>query len=142
MVDSGCKELGIGIESGSQTILDNIQKDITVEQNRQCIKVAHNVGMSIKAFMVVGLPGESWDTIAETDKFLEETHPDALDISILGVYPGSVIYQHPENYDVKFGTPKHYKGRQDAYVCDISTSHMTSDEIMQAQKMLYEKYTR
>lgn len=140
MKESGCREIAVGIESGSQTILDNIHKHETVEQQRNCINMAHEAGMRVKAFMIVGLPGENWDTIRETDKFLEETRPECLDISILAVYPGSDIYKHPENYDIQFGPPVHFKGRQGAYVCNVSTSCMTSEEIMQAHEMLYEKY--
>jgi len=140
MKESGCREIGIGAESGSQQILDNIQKHETVEQQRRCIQMAHEVGMRVKAFMIVGLPGESWETIAETDKFLEETRPDALDVSILAVYPGSAIYRRPDNYDIKFGPPTHFKGKSGSYICNVSTSHMTSVEIMQAHDYLYEKY--
>jgi radical SAM superfamily enzyme YgiQ (UPF0313 family) len=140
MKDSGCREIAIGIESGSQTILDNIHKHTTVEQNRHCIQLIHQAGLRVKAFMIVGLPGESWETISKTDKFLAETKPDALDISILSVYPGSAIYKHPQNYDVKFGKPTQYKGRQNAYLCNISTSFMTSEEILRAQEMLQMTY--
>lgn len=140
MKASGCREIGVGVESGSQQILDNIQKHETVEQHHKCIQLAHEVGLRVKAFMVVGLPGESWETIMETDRFLAETRPDALDVSILSVYPGSNIYKNPEMYDVKFGTPHHFKGKPGSYVCDISTSHLTSQEIMLAHDMLYQKY--
>lgn len=140
MKNSGCREIGVGVESGSQRILDNIQKHETVKQQARCIKLAHEAGLRVKAFMIVGLPGESWETIDETDKFLAETQPDALDISILSVYPGSSIYQHPERYDVKFGPPTHFKGKSGAYVCTVSTSHMTSEEILCAHDMLCEKY--
>jgi len=140
MKRSGCREIGVGVESGSQRIIENINKHETVEQQRRCIQLAHKVGLRVKAFMIVGLPGESPETIAETDRFLEETRPDALDVSILAVYPGSAIYKHPENYDVCFGAPVHFKGKSGSYVCNVSTSHMTSEEIMQAHDLLYQKY--
>ena len=142
MKASGCREIALGVESGSQTILDNIHKHETVEQQRRCIQLAHEVGLRVKAFMIVGLPGESQETIAETDKFLEESRPDAVDVNILAVYPGSAIYKNPEAYDVKFGPYHHCKGRSDAYVCTTSTSNMTSEEILRAQEMLYTKYAR
>lgn len=141
MKESGCREIGVGVESGSQKIISSINKHETVEQQRQCIYLAHKVGLRVKAFMIVGLPGESAETVEETDQFLAETKPDALDVSILAVYPGSDIYNHPEKYDVTFGPPTHFKGKDGAYVCNVSTSQMTSQEIMQAHDYLYQKYS-
>jgi len=140
MYQSGCREIGIGIESGSQQILDNIHKHETVEQHKRCISLAHEAGLRIKAMLIVGLPGESWDTIRETDQFLEETKPNSLDISILMVYPGTAIYNNPNEYDIKFGEPTYYKGKPGESICNVSTSHMTSQEILLAREMLIKKH--
>ena len=142
MRESGCREIGVGIESGSQKILDGINKRETVESHRRCIKAAHEVGLRVKGFVIVGLPGETWLTVEETDKFLSEVSLDDVDISILSVYAGSDIYKNPEKYDVEFGEASFYKGKPGEYQCHVSTSQMTSSEIVTARDMLHRKHKK
>lgn len=138
----GCAEIGVGIESGSQQILDNIHKKETIEDHLCCIRAAHKVGLRVKGFVIVGLPGESWQTIAETDAFLERVQLDDLDISILSVYPGSDIFKHSAEYDVRFGDPVFYKGKPGKYCSNVSTSRMNNREITLAREALYRKHKK
>jgi anaerobic magnesium-protoporphyrin IX monomethyl ester cyclase len=142
MYDAGCREIGVGVESGSPQILLNINKGDTVEDHRRCIALAHKVGLRVKAFIIVGLPGETQETIAETDLFLEETRPDDVDISILTVYPGSAIYANPHDYDLVFGASSYYKGKPGEYVCNVSTSGMSQASILEARERLHQKHKR
>jgi radical SAM superfamily enzyme YgiQ (UPF0313 family) len=96
----------------------------------------------VKAFIIVGLPGETQETIAETDLFLEETRPDDVDISILTVYPGSAIYANPHDYDLVFGASSYYKGKPGEYVCNVSTSGMSQASILEARERLHQKHKR
>jgi radical SAM superfamily enzyme YgiQ (UPF0313 family) len=96
----------------------------------------------VKVFVIVGLPGEKWETIRETDDFLAETQPDDLDVTVLSVYPGSDIAKHPEKYDVCFGGPTYYKGKPGQYQASVSTSEMTGREIVTAREMLHSKYKK
>jgi len=142
MYESGCKELGVGIESGSQTILDNINKRETVEDHRRCIQWAHEVGLRVKGFIIVGLPGETWQTVFETDRFLKEIQLDDVDISILTVYAGSDIYKNPDKYDIEFGRPSFYKGKPGEYQCHVSTSRMSGSEIKKARDLLHKRHKK
>lgn len=139
---SGCAEIGVGIESGSPEILAGVNKRETIEDHRQCIKTAHKVGLRVKGFVIVGLPGETWETVAETDQFLEEIQLDDLDISILSVYAGSDIYKHPKNYDLSFDYPSFYKGKPGKYEAHVSTSQMSAREIVLAREMLHKKHKK
>ena len=69
--ESNCYEVASGIESGSPTILKNIQKPATVDLNRKFLVTAKQAGLRTKAFMIIGLPGESWQTIKESYNFLK-----------------------------------------------------------------------
>jgi anaerobic magnesium-protoporphyrin IX monomethyl ester cyclase len=62
---SGCYEIASGIESGSSNILRNIRKPATTGINRRFIITAKRAGIRVKAFMIIGLPGESWETIRD-----------------------------------------------------------------------------
>lgn len=66
MAAGGCNELIVGVESGSQRILDNINKGETVSQQKQAILDARKAGIKVKASLIVGCPGEDWESISET----------------------------------------------------------------------------
>jgi anaerobic magnesium-protoporphyrin IX monomethyl ester cyclase len=70
MYDHGLREVLIGAESGSQRILDNIHKETTVEQNAQVLEWCDDVGIRCKLSFIVGLPGETQETLEETRRFL------------------------------------------------------------------------
>ena len=133
LYNAGCREIEFGIESGSQTILDNIHKDVTVEQNKQAIKNAQKAGLFVKAFLMVGNPGETKETIAETKKFLIEADPDQFTLFTLIPLPGCDIWKHPDKYGVKI-TSTDFKdyfsiaGHYDAGAV-IDTTELTSQDI-------------
>ncbi len=92
---AGCVEIGVGIESGSQKILDVVNKKTTVEQNTAFIQMCREEGIETNAFIMIGLPGESEETF-ERDQNLDGTSP-----------PGQVRLQHfsPLSRDSHFSTP-------------------------------------
>ncbi len=63
MKESGCKEIIYGIESYSQKILNNLQKGTTVKQNLHAMKLTKKAGIQTKTGIIVGNPGETWETI-------------------------------------------------------------------------------
>jgi len=73
MHDHGLREVLIGAESGSQRILDNIHKETTVEQNATVLRWCDEVGIRCKLSFIIGLPGETHETLEETKQFLR-TH--------------------------------------------------------------------
>jgi radical SAM superfamily enzyme YgiQ (UPF0313 family) len=124
------------VESGSQKILDGIRKQETVDDNRQAVLMMRKAGIRSKVSVIVGLPGESWETVEETRKFIEETQPDELDVGILQVYKGTDIWKNPQNYELTFSEPTFYKGRPGEYQCKVSTPYMTSEELISARELL------
>lgn len=132
---TGCVEVGMGVESGNQDIINTINKQITLEQCKSVIEYCHKINLSIKIFLMVGLPTESKDTINQTIKFIKETKPDDYDISIYTPFPKTDIWEHTENYDIKFNkrsidySKMFYKGKHGNYTSQVSTSNLTSKEI-------------
>jgi anaerobic magnesium-protoporphyrin IX monomethyl ester cyclase len=139
MGSCGCHEILIGVESGSQKILDGIRKQETVDDNRQAVLMMRKAGIRSKVSVIVGLPGESWETVEETRKFIEETQPDELDVGILQVYKGTDIWKNPQNYELTFSEPAFYKGRPGEYKCTVRTPYMTEKEIVSAREILARK---
>ncbi|MFH0876170.1 MAG: radical SAM protein [archaeon] len=92
MKKSGCRGLSLGIESGSQKILDSANKGTTVEQNMKALEDCYKVGIKVHCSFIVGLPGESKETFAETIAFLKKTLPSSMEINIFFPYPGTEFF--------------------------------------------------
>jgi len=143
LYDAGCREIDFGIESGSQTILDNINKGVTVEQNKQAILDAKKAGLTVKTFLMVGSPGETWETIEETVKFMWDVKPQLYTLFNFVPLPGCEIWNDPEKYKIKIINKdwrQYYNiGGQNVGGLVIETEKMTSKEIGKARKYLLEK---
>ena len=101
LYDSGCREIAFGVESGSQKILDGINKRTTVEQNKLAIQNAKKAGLITKVFLMVGNPGESAKTIEETKCFMREADPDQYTVFNFVPLPGCDIWKHPDKYGMR-----------------------------------------
>ena len=93
MRDNGLRLLLVGYESGNQQILINIKKGIRVERARQFTKDCHDLGIKIHGTFIVGLPGETRETIQETIRYAKELNPQSLQVSIAAPYPGTALYR-------------------------------------------------
>lgn len=98
--EAGCEEIAFGIESGSQRILNALNKGVTVGQNVQAIKDAKAAGLITKAYLVVGFPGETQETIDETKKFVERADPDKFTLFAFVPLPGCDVWRNPGKYGV------------------------------------------
>jgi radical SAM superfamily enzyme YgiQ (UPF0313 family) len=92
MKNSGCVTVGFGVESGSQKVLDGLNKKGRVEKTVQTFDLCHEVGVKTWATMIVGSPEEQREDIELTDKLLERIKPDYLEIFYLTPYKGTVVY--------------------------------------------------
>jgi hopanoid biosynthesis associated radical SAM protein HpnJ len=91
--DNGLRLLLVGYESGNQQILINIKKGVRVERARQFTRDCRDLGITIHGTFIVGLPGETAETIQETIRFAKEINPHSLQVSIAAPYPGTALYQ-------------------------------------------------
>jgi hypothetical protein len=82
----------VGYESGNEQILKNIKKGVSVERARRFTKDCHDIGILIHGTFIVGLPGETRDTIEETIRFAKEMQPETLQCSLASPYPGTAMY--------------------------------------------------
>jgi hopanoid biosynthesis associated radical SAM protein HpnJ len=93
MRENGLRLLLVGYESGNQQILINIKKGVRVERARQFTKDCRDLGITIHGTFIVGLPGETTETIQETIRFAKEINPHSLQVSIAAPYPGTALYR-------------------------------------------------
>lgn len=90
--DLGVYQLGFGCESGSQEILNNIKKGEKLDTIRNAYKMAREIGFETWAYFILGLPGETEETIKETMRFAKEIDADFPKFHILAPYPNSEVY--------------------------------------------------
>lgn len=76
MQEAGAHQVQIGIESGDQNLLDNMDKQCTVEANHQALANCRKIGLTSVISLIVGFPGETPGTLERTYRFLEATPPD------------------------------------------------------------------
>jgi anaerobic magnesium-protoporphyrin IX monomethyl ester cyclase len=93
MHDAGCIAVWLGVESGSEAILDAMNKRIKLDQTRLAYKTAHEVGLMTIANAVLGFPGETEQTARETINFIKELNPDDVGFYVATPYPGTPMYE-------------------------------------------------
>ena len=90
---AGCQRLSLGVESGSDEILANIDKKITAEEIISATNLAKAVGIQVRYFMMLGNRGETAETFRTTLDFLDRALPHQYVFSCLSVYPGTRDFQ-------------------------------------------------
>jgi radical SAM superfamily enzyme YgiQ (UPF0313 family) len=93
MKEAGCRLLIVGYESGDQQILKNIKKGATIERARQFTKDCHKLGLVVHGDFILGLPGESRETIKNTIKFAKELDVETIQVSVAHAYPGTELHE-------------------------------------------------
>jgi hopanoid biosynthesis associated radical SAM protein HpnJ len=91
--DNGLRLLLVGYETGNQQILFNIKKGMRVEFARRFTKDCHELGITIHGTFILGLPGETKETIEETIRFATEINPHTIQVSLAAPYPGTYLYR-------------------------------------------------
>jgi anaerobic magnesium-protoporphyrin IX monomethyl ester cyclase len=91
---AGCKTVWVGAESGSQKILDAMDKDTQVEDIYTATERLHRVGIDIGFFLQLGYPGEVLEDIELTLKMVRECRPDDIGISVSYPLPGTKFYEN------------------------------------------------
>ena len=90
--DNGLRLLLVGYESGNQQILHNIKKGMRIEVAERFTKDCHDLGVTIHGTFILGLPGETGDTIRETVEFAKRINPHTIQVSLAAPYPGTFLY--------------------------------------------------
>jgi radical SAM superfamily enzyme YgiQ (UPF0313 family) len=100
--ESGCIDLAIGIESVSQSVLNNINKKLDFEKAKEFLKLLKQEDIGIRLNLIIGLPGEPKDIAKQTITFIKEILPSSVLLSILTPIPGSNIFKNPNKFGIKF----------------------------------------
>jgi radical SAM superfamily enzyme YgiQ (UPF0313 family) len=93
MADAGCRLFIVGFESGNDQILKNIRKGISAKRSLEFVRNCKKVGIKVHADFIIGLPGETRETIKETIAYAKEMDPETLQVSVAHAYPGTEMYE-------------------------------------------------
>lgn len=102
MREGGCLEITFGFESGSDKILQIVNKKTSVEQAYKAVKAVKAAGMKVRGQMIIGLPGETDETIEQTVKFIRKLDVvDTFGIHVFQPFPGCEIWKNPTKFNYK-----------------------------------------
>lgn len=87
----------LGLESGSQKMLDSCKKGTTVQQGMDAVQLARKHGIRTHAYILLGLPGETTESLKATEELLEKLRPDTVHISVATPFIGTVLYDECSN---------------------------------------------
>jgi hopanoid biosynthesis associated radical SAM protein HpnJ len=91
--DNGLRLLLVGYETGNQQILNNIRKGTRIDVARRFTEDCHRLGITIHGTFIVGLPGETRDTLENTIRFAREINPHTIQVSLAAPNPGTELYR-------------------------------------------------
>src|ERR1700730_5312712 len=96
MKDNGLRLLLVGYESGNDQILINIKKGVRIDIAREFSRNARDLGIKIHGTFILGLPGETTETIQQTIKFACDIDPETIQVSLAAPYPGTELYRQAQ----------------------------------------------
>jgi hopanoid biosynthesis associated radical SAM protein HpnJ len=142
MRDNGLRLVVVGYESGSQEILNNVKKGLRVDRARRFSRDCRDLGITVHGTFILGLPGETKETIQETIRFAREVNPHTIQVSVAAPYPGTELYQRakengwlPEDDDSPALVSE--RGTQ---VAALSYPHLGHTEMLDSVDAFYKRF--
>lgn len=137
MYDAGCRLVSIGVESGSQEILNNIGKRITLDDVRLTVKIFKRAGIKIYNYFVIGLPWDDEDTIEDTIEFAIELDSDFISFYTATPLPGTKFYEYAKennliNSDTSFKNAYYYPS--------VNTHYLSKERIFELHKKAIRRF--
>lgn len=136
--ENGCRLLLVGFESGVQDILNNIRKGTRLDIIRRFAADCRKLGIAIHGTFIVGLPGETRETIKETIAFAKEINPHTIQVSLAAPYPGTALYKEAmEKGWMKGADLVRDNGLQ---IAALNYPHLSSEEIFESLAVFYKAF--
>ena len=139
MRDNGCRLLLVGYESGNQQILHNIKKGLRIEVAKKFSKDCRELGITIHGTFILGLPGETHETIQESIAYAKEVNPHTIQVSLAAPYPGTFLYKQAMENGWFDGTD-HLVTEGGTQIAQLSYPHLPAEEIFDSVAEFYKKF--
>src|SRR5207237_8224177 len=138
--DNGLRLLLVGYESGNQQILYNIKKGMRIEFARRFTKDCHDLGITIHGTFILGLPGETKETIEETIRFATDINPHTIQVSLAAPYPGTYLYRQALENGWLDGVNSELVDTHGVQIAPLHYPHLSHTEIFDSVETFYKRF--
>lgn len=138
--DNGLRLLLVGYESGNQQILHNIKKGMRVEVAKKFTKDCHELGITIHGTFILGLPGETKETIEETVKFATEINPHTIQVSLAAPYPGTFLHRQAVENGWLDAAHAELVDEHGVQMAPLHYPHLSHTEIFDSVETFYKRF--
>ena len=137
---NGLRLLLVGYESGNQKILHNIKKGLLVDVARRFTKDCHELGIVIHGTFILGLPGETKETIQETLEFAKQINPHTIQVSLAAPYPGTFLYKQAKENGWLYNEEIDLLTQEGTQIAPLNYPHLSHTEIFSSVEDFYKKF--
>jgi radical SAM superfamily enzyme YgiQ (UPF0313 family) len=138
MKEAGCRLLIVGYESGDAQILKNIKKGATIDMAERFTANCKKLGLVIHGDFIVGLPGETRESIRKTIDFAKKLDNETIQVSIAHPYPGTEFYEYAKKNDlISIGNIVDERGNQ---LPKVVYENLNEAELMDWVERFYSEY--
>lgn len=137
MYKSGCRLVSIGVESGSQYMLEKMGKKITLNDVRRTVKVFKKAKIRIYNYFVIGLPWETEETVEETIKFAIELNSDFISFYTATPLPGSRFYDYALEHNL-FDKETSFENAY--YYPAVNTHNLSRERVFELHKSAIKRF--
>jgi hopanoid biosynthesis associated radical SAM protein HpnJ len=138
--DNGLRLLLVGYESGNQQILNNIKKGIRLDIARQFTRDCHELGITIHGTFILGLPGETRESIQETIRYATALNPHTIQVSIAAPYPGTYLHRQALEQGWLHNGGKELVNDRGVQISALNYPHLSHTEIFEAVEAFYKRF--
>jgi radical SAM superfamily enzyme YgiQ (UPF0313 family) len=141
MKDNGLRLLLVGYESGDDQILLNIKKGLRTDMARRFSEDCRKLGIKIHGTFILGLPGETTETIEKTIRYSQEINPHTIQVSLAAPYPGTALYQEAiENGWLEENKAVNLVSKEGVQLAAIGYPHLSREEIYDHLAKFYKRF--
>jgi hopanoid biosynthesis associated radical SAM protein HpnJ len=138
--DNGLRLLLVGYESGNQAILNNVKKGLRLDVVREFTRNARALGIAIHGTFILGLPGETPETVRETIRFACEIEPDTIQVSLAAPYPGTELHRQAQEQGWLSGQAGDLVNRAGVQVAALECPGFSQAEAFQSVEAFYRRF--
>ena len=141
MKANGLRLLLVGYESGDDQILHNIRKGLRSDIARRFTTHCRELGIVIHGTFILGLPGETQESIAKTIEFAKEINPHTIQVSLAAPYPGTSLYKEAVSRGwLAENNSQHLVNEQGVQLAVISYPHLSKEQIFHSMERFYREF--
>ena len=138
--DGGLRLLLVGYESGNQQILHNIKKGMRIEVAEKFTKDCHDLGITIHGTFILGLPGESRETIEQTVAWAAKINPHTIQVSLAAPYPGTFLYNQAVQNGWLDADHAELVDEHGIQIAPLHYPHLSHEEIFDSVETFYKRF--